>query len=1125
MKSSCFWIRNCWSNGSTWSTAENCQFSDGPLYWRIKQCRNHSNFIGRRRNQVTSIACVRCDSPYEQEYDSRQLNLHEEIPVGDPWEVPPRLWVVFSDLHVSASTLSTCLEVLYRAREEAKARGAGIAFLGDFWHHRGSLPVEPLNEIVELFSMQWKIPTLMLVGNHDQVSIGGLSHSLTPVRAASAGFVHVFSRPTIYLNALWLPYRRKREEIEYLLKSTDKSVTAIFAHGDVAGANLNDSCQARDGLPSYLFPSHIPSYLGHYHKPHTVSSTKIRYVGSPYQVSRGEIGQKKSLLVLDRINGWSVVDEISLDIGPRHWDVHFPTENFPEELRSGDRVRLFTPRSLADKEQLQKKSDLVDRILKAGASVETVMQPSHVLAPRIVVEDLGPVEIFEKYARSNSLSDKSIQYGIDLLKSLKRPTKKNPRAVNLSFKRVEVEGYISFQDRQSYNLDRRGLVVLTGKIDKINTLDKNALESNGAGKTALAMASLWAVTGEMDTRSDLGTGRGMTNSDIVNENCKSARVKVEGLVNSVPFTVERWVVRNGRGSGLLFELDGKDVTKQEMRLTQEAIDSTLGTQLLGRAAFYGQSEISSLLESTDKTFKDELGKIIDLDVWANAKEMSKMVLTRLNGDIEKALYEIDLKEEYAMTIKSDIDENIEKSKEYKAEQRKIIHELHKNVEESIATTAFELNQLNNFLKAQYKKFENEWRKLREEEKRMDSNLMEIKVSISNAERNLGAIDYEIATQQRQLESYQKLDGQSICDKCLQPLDFENRASTLHTLQSDLDEKENYRKIALSELGEASLKNHEMEAALQNLQRKCSELRILIDAMERYIKDFVLLTSEISRDDELSWVLKSLSQEINCSMKNKQNQNSEDDLSLGAFVNQIMFQYQDVRAKFLKDVEEWKKSSKDKCAESHDYFQENADALKKKLEKEILAIQEAQEHVKDLEFQMQEMKVVDESFRPTGIVSYILEGALGDLQQIANRYLHILAPEISLELHPGQRKGKRKTDPGASFEKIEKCIYISNTRRSLKQLSGGERRRVALALALAFTEFASMRGILRSDLLVLDEVTQHLDGEGCIRAATLFRSLDQYSTILLVAQSGSYFTNVVDSVDTVEKGKRGSFIVQ
>lgn len=40
---------------------------------------------------------------------------------------------------------------------------------------------------------------------------------------------------------------------------------------------------------------------------------------------------------------------------------------------------------------------------------------------------------------------------------------------------------------------------------------------------------------------------------------------------------------------------------------------------------------------------------------------------------------------------------------------------------------------------------------------------------------------------------------------------------------------------------------------------------------------------------------------------------------------------------------------------------------------------------------------------------------------------------------------------------------------MQQLSGGERRRIALALALGFAELTASRGHLRSNLIVLDEV--------------------------------------------------------
>jgi ABC-type multidrug transport system ATPase subunit len=83
------------------------------------------------------------------------------------------------------------------------------------------------------------------------------------------------------------------------------------------------------------------------------------------------------------------------------------------------------------------------------------------------------------------------------------------------------------------------------------------------------------------------------------------------------------------------------------------------------------------------------------------------------------------------------------------------------------------------------------------------------------------------------------------------------------------------------------------------------------------------------------------------------------------------------------------------------------------------------------------------------------------------------------------------------------------------LSGGERRRAALALALAHADLASSRGGVHCDLLVLDEVLQHLDAEGIARVAAALRAMPK-KTILLTSQADSATSHLFDTVDRVFK---------
>lgn len=164
-----------------------------------------------------------------------------------------------------------------------------------------------------------------------------------------------------------------------------------------------------------------------------------------------------------------------------------------------------------------------------------------------------------------------------------------------------------------------------------------------------------------------------------------------------------------------------------------------------------------------------------------------------------------------------------------------------------------------------------------------------------------------------------------------------------------------------------------------------------------------------------------------------------------------------------------------------------------------------------------LKEIDTAFGLTGVQSYILEGALADVQERTAHYLEMLSGgSLGLLLRPTKVTKSSKV----TVEAIDKVavVRLSNgvlENRSLRQLSGGERRRMALALALGYSEFASQRGGIHCNLLVLDEVLQHLDGEGQARVVAMLKGLPQ-SSVLVVSQAHSLLAGTFDCVDWVIK---------
>jgi DNA repair exonuclease SbcCD nuclease subunit len=312
-------------------------------------------------------------------------------------------WIVLTDLHVATSTWETCRLVLQTVHTAAVKRNAGILFLGDFWHVRGSLRVDLVNAVLSTLS-QWTQPIIMIPGNHDQTSWHtNEQHGLRVLQNAyrikdgdsTVPGVLILSYPTIFLDALFVPHVRDPATLEAILTAAASSAagplassshngvvpTTVFCHADVTGSSMNDRTVSRGGISPHAFQRYETVYTGHFHKPHIVPNTTpniIIYPGSPYQVSLSEAEQVKFLLVLDRHGGagnkkWTVVESISMNgVGRRHYKPSSVAdlERVIGMLAAGDRV-VYQP---ATKDQSKEERDAVEmharEIRRLGAVME-----------------------------------------------------------------------------------------------------------------------------------------------------------------------------------------------------------------------------------------------------------------------------------------------------------------------------------------------------------------------------------------------------------------------------------------------------------------------------------------------------------------------------------------------------------------------------------------------------------------------------------------------------------------------------------------------------------------------------------------------------------------------------------
>ena len=420
-------------------------------------------------------------------------------------------WVMFTDLHCASSTIDTCVEVLDTVHRLAVEREAGVLFLGDWWHHRGTIRVNTLNSILEALG-RWTVPMVMIPGNHDQTTLDGHEHGLTPLENAyrchdgTLPGPLIFSHPTVFARGLFVPHIRDVAVMESVLRSTEaKDAASLFVHADVTGASMNDLVVSQGGVLPSVFPPHKPIYSGHFHKPHFVNSTHgatIEYVGSPYETSLSEAQQDKYLLVLDASKDWDCVERIPLRLGRRHFRV-FSADEFLQcrldgteslrdnPVRPGDRVVVSI-----GKEDLERNrrsavnGDLcafdahTEVLRQAGVSVEvrevkpvaTEAMGNGNVEDKSKLEELTPEATLASYldeeVRRETLSNVTAQQllttGLELLEDMESDnetlsiTEQRNTTTELRLEAVHVQGFGPFKDLISYPLLDRGLVLVQG---------------------------------------------------------------------------------------------------------------------------------------------------------------------------------------------------------------------------------------------------------------------------------------------------------------------------------------------------------------------------------------------------------------------------------------------------------------------------------------------------------------------------------------------------------------------------------------------------------------------------------------------------------------------------------------
>jgi DNA repair exonuclease SbcCD ATPase subunit len=159
---------------------------------------------------------------------------------------------------------------------------------------------------------------------------------------------------------------------------------------------------------------------------------------------------------------------------------------------------------------------------------------------------------------------------------------------------------------------------------------------------------------------------------------------------------------------------------------------------------------------------------------------------------------------------------------------------------------------------------------------------------------------------------------------------------------------------------------------------------------------------------------------------------------------------------------------------------------------------------DLATEYELLKYWEQVFSEQGIIQFVIVNILDFFNDSVNKYLKQLSNN-SLALFFN--------------EKLEELIYIGEAETEFKNLSGGEKKRVNLAVMLALNDLLLFTGKNKSNVIFFDEVADSLDSIGVQGLVEIFDTLAKDKKIIVITHNDELNSLLEDESNIILVEKR------
>lgn len=659
---------------------------------------------------------------------------------------------------------------------------------------------------------------------------------------------------------------------------------------------------------------------------------------------------------------------------------------------------------------------------------------------------------------------------------------------NLDFNYIAAKNFLCFgPDGIELDLNKcSDIVLIKGSNLDVTNIDDDRTSSNGVGKSSIPEIIVYGLYGKT-----IKNHKKITHKNVINNKTgKNLEIEI------------RWgnfkLVRKRKPDSLRIWEDKKhkwgdetEITLGGMPATQKLIEERIGLnyETFVNVLVFTDNNAGSFLECDAASKRQIIENLLSLDKYRDFADKAKELRKNKKDQIKKYCYEVENLEDQESQIGKRITIAQDQEDQWKENKKTEIQDLEKKLSElkktEIESSAqdmklyLESQKTIEDLKAEVENHASNLSKIYEIIDSAKNKVNEHKVSQNSVQIEINNLENEIDNSKKTIEE---------CTKEIEKFNS-NKGKTCQFCFGEIQEK-NYKKY----LSKVESKIKELEKFSSEKEDEKSGLSAKIEADIKIIKKFEKVVE---------------------SAQDKQRENKENTASANSRIKELERiskpENSDVNQKILEEkILHTEEQISDKKKESEKSpFIEIKSSLSTDLENKASSLKNKKEELSKAEKELPYYEFWVIAFGDSGIRKFIIDGIIPALNSKVAYWLQFLIDnKISLEFNNElDEKIERSPSDGDPF------VYHA--------MSGGERRRLNLAVSQAFAHIMTLSSGVCPSLVFLDEVTTNIDPIGVVGVYSMISELAKDRKIFITTHDQNLL-DLLQGCDLINLEKNEGF---